>query len=326
MVTARSLVLHYLQTLSLQGERRLGVDDEARGILRSWMLAARSGTPLPPPANVAAAASTATATTAATAPAPASSASGGISDENKAYINTLLNDLHSPGAAQPGGEDQENEVPFFRPGGSTPEEIWENFARLLPNWKPLRELGTLRTKPVFGTGDRQASIMFVGDAPNYHDEKAGEPFQGEAGGKLNGMLKAMGLTREQIYLTHLVKFRPSLPRQTTNNRPPNEKEIRFSAPIVELEAKLVRPKVIVALGVISARGLLDMGDIPLSAYRRQQGQFCGVPVVVTHHPSYLLRTSDLKERRSLWEDMLGVMRLADLPISPRQQSYFLKQP
>lgn len=324
MATARSLVLHYLQTLSLQGERRLGVDDEARGILRSWMLATRNGTSPPPPSNVVTTA--AASATAAAVPAEASSAAGGISDENKAYINTLLNDLHSPGSTQAGGGEQESEMPFFRPGGGTPEEIWENFTRLLPNWKPLRDLGTLRTKPVFGIGDRHASIMFVGDAPNYHDEKAGEPFQGEAGGKLNGMLKAMGLTREQIYLTHLVKFRPSLPRQTTNNRPPNEKEIRFSAPVVELEAQLIRPKVIVALGVISARGLLNMGDIPLSAYRRRQGRFCGIPVMVTHHPSYLLRTSDLQERRSLWEDMLGVMRLAGLPISPRQQNYFLKQP
>lgn len=319
MATVRSLVLHYLQTLSLQGERRLGVDDEARGILRSWMLAARSGTPAP--AKVAPPVTPATA-----APAAASPLDGGISAENKAYINVLRNDLSSPVSARPSGEEQESEVPFFRPGGSTPEEIWENFVRVLPNWKPLRELGTLRTKPVFGMGNRRASIMFVGDAPNYHDEKAGEPFQGEAGGKLDGMLKAMGLTREQIYLTHLVKFRPSLPRQTTNNRPPTEKEIRFSVPVVELEARLVRPKIIVALGVISARGLLGMGDIPLSAYRRQQGSFCGIPVMVTHHPSYLLRTSDLKERRSLWEDMLGVMRLAGLPISPRQQSYFLKQP
>jgi len=319
MATVRSLVLHYLQTLSLQGERRLGVDDEARGILRSWMLAARNGTPVP--AKVAT-----PATPSAAAPAAASSPTDGLSPENKAYLNVLFNDLSKPRSAPTDEEDQESEVPFFRPGGSTPEEIWENFVRVLPNWKPLRELGTLRTKPVFGMGDRHAGIMFVGDAPNYYDEKAGEPFQGEAGSKLDGMLRAMGLSREQIYLTHLVKFRPSLPRQTTNNRPPTGKEIRFSVPVVELEARLVRPKVIVALGVISARGLLNMGDIPLSAYRRQQGHFCGIPVMVTHHPSYLLRTSDLKERRSLWEDMLSVMSLAGLPISPRQQSYFLKQP
>lgn len=323
MVTARNLVLNYLQTLSLQGERHLGLDDEARGILRSWMLAARRGAPLPAP-TAPGGQSTAPAEASARPPAAPTAPTEGISDANKAYINTLLNDLHSPTPGRANAEEQEGETPFFRPGGSTPEEIWENFARLLHNWKPLRELGTLRPTPVFGTGDRHADIMFVGDAPNYYDEKTGEPFQGEAGNKLNGMLKAMGLSRDRIYLTHLVKFRPSLPRQTTNNRPPHEKEIRFSVPVVELEARLVQPKVIVALGVIAARGLLNMGDIPLSAYRRQQGCFCGIPVMVTHHPSYLLRTSDLKERRSLWEDMLKVMGMAGLPISPRQQSYFLK--
>ena len=167
--------------------------------------------------------------------------------------------------------------------------------------------------------------MFVGDAPNYYDEREGRPFRGEAGEKLNGILKAMGLTREQVYLTHLVKFRPSLPRQTTNNRAPNDKEIRFSTSVVELEARLVQPKVIVALGIIAARGLLQRGELPLSAYRQERGLFCGIPVIVTHHPSYLLRTNDLAERRALWLEMLQAMELAGLPISDKQRAFFTKK-
>lgn len=237
----------------------------------------------------------------------------------------LLRETLNTAPPPPPVEGEEENIPYFRPGGNSPEEIWNNFARMLPGWPPLHSLGTLRDKAVPGEGNRHADIMFIGDAPNYYDEKAGRPFQGEAGSKLDGMLKAMGLTREQVYITHFVKFRPSLPRQTTNNRAPNEKELLFSSSITELEIRLVQPRVIVALGVIAARGLLRLGDLPLSAYQQQQCRYNGIPVVVTHHPSYLLRTSDLTERRHLWEEMLHVMEMARLPISAKQRGYFLKK-
>lgn len=322
----RELVINYLQSCRQRGCAQLPVDDEARGILREWMLAARraknGGAPVAAIPTPAAAAASATPAPAAATPAPAAEETGEEDDTAK-WFQSLRKELNTDTSRRQTGPAEE-EIPFFRPGGNSPEEVWHNFRQLLPAWKPLRELGSLREKVVFGTGDPQADIMFVGDAPNYHDEKAGAPFSGEAGTKLDGMLKAMGLTREQVYLTHLVKFRPALPRQIYNNRPPNEHEIRFSASVLELEARLVNPRVIVALGVIAARGLLQRGDLPLAAYQGQPGAFCGIPVVVTHHPSYLLRTSDLKERRKLWEEMLRVMEMAGLPISDRQRSYFLK--
>ncbi len=167
--------------------------------------------------------------------------------------------------------------------------------------------------------------MFVGDAPVVQDEKLQKPFQGPAGEKLNGMLKAMGLDRRSVYITHLVKFRPGMPRQTLNNRAPSAREIALSLPVLEREVQLVAPRVIVALGVIAARALLRCGEIPLAACQAlpEPKEFCGVPVVVTHHPSYLLRTSDLAERRRLWEEMLRVMEIAGLPISAKQRGYFL---
>jgi DNA polymerase len=229
-------------------------------------------------------------------------------------------DLDTP---LPVEEQPQEDVPFFRPGGSNAGEAWENMQRLLPTWAPLRQLGTLREKVVLPQGNRQADIVFVGDAPGYHDEKAGLPFQGEAGGKLDGMLKAMGLTREQVYLTHLVKFRPAQPRQTLNTRPPSDKELLFSRPVVDFELRLVQPRVIVALGVIAARGLLQQGNLPLAAYQERVWDYNGIPVIVTHHPSYLLRTSDLGERRRLWEEMLHVMEIAGLPINDKQRGYFL---
>ena len=313
----RGLVLDYLHTLQARGVQRLAVDDEARAVLRSWMLAAKrggvavpvvpepvgQGIPMPQGPGV-------------DAPMPPMPEGEPVAPVTKLGVN-----LDEPLPEEPVA--YEEEIPFFRPGGSNAEEAWANMRRLLPTWAPLRQLGTLREQVVLPQGDTQAAIAFVGDAPGYYDEKAGLPFQGEAGGKLDGMLKAMGLTREQVYLTQLLKFRPAQPRQTLNTRPPSEKELLISRPVVEFELRLVKPRVIVALGVIAARGLLQQGNLPLAAYQERTWDFSGIPVVVTHHPSYLLRTSDLGERRRLWEEMLHVMELAGLPINEKQRGYFL---
>ncbi len=325
MITAPGLVIDYLRSLQEQGVERLPVDEQARTILREWMLAAKRGgrAPLAAPASV----RTPQAFSAPQQQASASAVPASAAPARVAGISDLRAALSAPEAPSATAADEaaEPEIPFFRPGGSNAAEVWENMARMLPGWRPLRELGTLRPTLVPGEGNRQADIMFVGDAPTYYDERAARPFSGEAGEKLNGILKAMGLSREQVYTTHLVKFRPSLPRQTTNNRAPNDKEIRFSTSVVELEARLVQPRVIVALGIIAARGLLQQGDLPLADYRRMDGAFCGIPVIVTHHPSYLIRTQDLAERRALWEEMLRAMQIAGLPISDKQRGFFLKK-
>ncbi|MBR4108617.1 MAG: uracil-DNA glycosylase [Akkermansia sp.] len=298
----RSMVLEYLHALQEQGVQRLPVDEEARTILRSWMLAARRGSTVLPPLPAAPQAS------AQEKAAPA------------VAFSSLRVEADSP-AIPP--ETEQEEIPFFRPGGENPEAAWQNMQRLLPTWEPLRSLGTLREKAILPQGNIRASIMFVGDAPGYADEKQGLPFCGEAGGKLDGMLKAMGLTRREVYLTQLLKFRPAQPRQTLNTRPPTEREIRMSLPVLDFEIRLVHPRVIVALGVIAARGLLQRGNLPLAAYQEQHGHYRDIPVIVTHHPSYLLRTSDLAERRRLWEEMLRVMEMAQLPISEKQRGFFL---
>ncbi len=309
MPTLRDIVLGFLRNLQERGVSRVSIEDDCRPILREWMLAARRGR---------------TAAPAPTAPpptpqqVPASTPAANDASELRRALNTPV-----PSNPPPSSAPAQDDIPFFRPGGNSPAECWQNLRRMLPTWQPLRELGSLRTTAVFGAGNTAADIMFVGDAPNYQDEVSGTPFSGEAGGKLDGMLKAMGLTRQEVYITHLVKFRPAIPRQTTNNRPPNEKEIAFSSSVVEVEARLVQPKVIVALGVIAARGLLKQGDLPLAAYQQMNGNFCDIPVVVTHHPSYLLRTGNLAERRRLWEEMLRVMQMAGLPISDKQRGYFL---
>lgn len=310
---ALTLVADYLRGLQEQGVAQLPVDEAARKILREWMLAAKRG------GRVASAAPMA-------APAAAPQAAAPEAEEDTtAAARELRAAVQEPAAEPQKTAVAEEEIPFFRPANDgTPAGAWEALEKVLPVWKPLVGLGTLRSTPVFGSGRRDAAIMFVGDCPTYYDEQHHAPFQGEAGGKLDGMLKAMGLSREQVYLTHLVKFRPAQPRQTLNTRPPSAKEIAYSLPVLDFEIGLVRPRVIVALGVMAARGLLQQGELPLSAYQQMRGaNFRGIPVVVTHHPSYLLRTSDLAERRRLWEEMLHVMEMVGLPISAKQRGYFL---
>lgn len=318
-VSIKTLVCDYLGALQKAGQLTLPVDEEARAILRAWMLAKKKGRSvgLPeagaPPAKM-------PSEPAATVPA---AVAGSAEDESiRNMVAALHRALESP--VEDEAEKEDEEV-FFRPGlGNSPQESWLLAQRLMARWEPLRALGTLRDTLVWGAGSLSAPVMLVGDAPGYFDELEKKPFCGEAGAKLDGILKAMELTREQVYLTHLVKYRPSVPNQTTNNRPPSKDEVRVSLPVLEYEVRLVKPRVIIALGVIAARGLLQLEDLPLSACRQVQGaSFCGVPVVVTHNPGYLLRTTALAERRLLWEDMLRAMELAGLPVSPRQRGYFL---
>lgn len=326
-MTTAELVVDYLRALQAQGVERLPVDESARAILREWMLAARRGVRRPsstvvqgsiPPPPVAVVPQGVPSPDAPQGEPPAAQDAAAIAN----YLRAAVHEETPPEQQE---HQEEDNIPFFRPGGSNADEVWANFERMLPTWRPLRELGTLRSTYVPPMGNRNADIMFVGDAPTYPDESERRTFAGAAGDKLDGMLKAMGLSREQVYITHLVKFRPGMPRQTTNNRPPSEREMLFSRSVVELEARLVQPKVIVALGVIAARGLLQQGELPLAAYQQQGGVFCGVPVVVSHHPSYLLRTNDIAERRRLWEEMLRVMEMTGLPITDKQRGYFLKR-
>lgn len=191
-------------------------------------------------------------------------------------------------------------------------------------WRPARALGTLRETMVFATGDPDAGLMLVGEAPGYEEERLGEPFVGPAGQKLNDILKAMGLAREQVYISNIVKFRPALPRQTTNNRAPSPEEIAACLPFIRSEVSIVKPKCLVALGGTAATGLLG-GDDAVAKLRGRWHEFEGVPLRVTYHPSYLLRSAAVAEKRKVWEDMLEVMELLGLPISEKQRGYFLKR-
>lgn len=192
------------------------------------------------------------------------------------------------------------------------------------NWTAARSLGTLRDTMVFSVGNPEADLMLVGEAPGYQEERQGEPFVGPAGQKLTDILRAMGLGREAVYISNIVKFRPAIPGQTTNNRPPTDEEMASCLPFIRREIGIVRPKCIVALGGTASKGLLGT-DEGVARMRGRWHEFEGVPVRVTYHPSYLLRTtSGNLDKRKVWEDMLEVMELLGMPVSDKQRGYFLK--
>lgn len=298
-------VISYLKSLQDQGVETMPVDEEARAILRNWIIAARKGTkanklsptPAPNPNP---------------SPVPAAKQAVSYREEEEEPPSPVLKE-----------EAPENDAFEIKLQGNTLEEKLTNLRNLAEHWDPARSLGTLRDTMVFAVGNPHCSLMLVGEAPGYHEELEKEPFVGRAGEKLNGILKAMGIERSSVYISNIVKFRPSMPRQTTNNRAPTDKEIAASIPIISKEIELIKPKVIVALGATAARGLLQTGQTPLSSLRGKFHDFEGIPVRVTYHPSYLLRTEELSERRKVWEDMLAVMEKLGMPISGKQRGYFL---
>ncbi|MEF2893480.1 MAG: uracil-DNA glycosylase, partial [Akkermansia sp.] len=204
----------------------------------------------------------------------------------------------------------------------TMEDKLQYLRDLAQNWKPARDLNSLRDTMVFATGNPHTQLMLIGEAPGYYEEVQREPFVGRAGEKLNQILKAMGLSRDMVYISNIVKFRPALPNQRTNNRAPTPEEIEACLPIIMHEIQVIQPKMIIALGGTAAVGLLgEQGSV--SSMRGRFHDLNGIPVRVTYHPSYLLRSDNPREKRKVWEDMLAVMERMGMPVSEKQRGYFL---
>lgn len=187
---------------------------------------------------------------------------------------------------------------------------------------PLEPLARDRHQWVFGSGDVCADLMFVGEAPGADEEIAGEPFVGKAGQMLNRMIEAMALTRDQVYIANVLKWRPSMPEGVSGNRKPRRDEMAACLPYLNRQIEIVQPRCIVALGATAMDGLT--GDTsPMRSLRARWHQFAGIPLMATYHPAYLLRNQSLSEKRKVWEDLLMVMERLGLPITPEQRGYFL---
>lgn len=178
-------------------------------------------------------------------------------------------------------------------------------------------------KVVFGTGSATADILFCGEAPGADEELAGEPFVGKAGQLLRKIITAMGLSPESVYIANILKWRPEHDKPY-GNRPPTIEEMRYCLPYLEAQIEIIRPKVIIALGNTAVSGLL--GPDPnrkMGAIRGTWDSFAEIPVMITFHPSYLLRNGTLKTKRMVWEDMLKVMDKCQIDISEKQRGFFL---
>ena len=178
-------------------------------------------------------------------------------------------------------------------------------------------------KIVFGNGSPQADILFCGEAPNADEAHAGEAFAGESGQLLTKITSAMGLSSENVFTTNIMKWRPENDKPY-GNRPPTPEEMRFCLPFLKAQIKIIQPKVIVALGKTTVSGLL--GQDPsrkMSAVRGTWDEFENIPVMISFHPSYLVRNGTLKTKRIVWEDMLQVMEKCSLEISDQQRGFFL---
>jgi DNA polymerase len=180
-----------------------------------------------------------------------------------------------------------------------------------------------RKQIVFGVGDPDADLMFIGEAPGADEDEQGEPFVGKAGHLLTRIIQTMGFTRQTVYIANILKCRPDTPGQTWGNRKPTPQEMETCLPYLLAQIDLIEPKVIVALGATAVEGLLGQTG-GITKLRGRWQEFRGVPVMPTYHPAYLLRNQALSEKRRVWEDMLQVMEKLAMPISEKQRNFFLK--
>ena len=172
---------------------------------------------------------------------------------------------------------------------------WQELKQLVPGCTACA-LHKSRTQTVFGVGDERADWMLIGEAPGAEEDRLGEPFVGQAGKLLDHMLAAIGLKRgDNVYIANVLKCRPP------GNRNPEPEEVAKCAPHLERQIELVQPKLIVAMGRFAAQTLLG-SDASIASLRGRVHAHAGVPLIVTYHPAYLLRT--LPDKAKAWADLL----------------------
>lgn len=159
-----------------------------------------------------------------------------------------------------------------------------------------------RTRTVFGVGDVNADWLLIGEAPGAEEDRRGEPFVGRAGKLLDAMLAALGLSREQVFITNILKCRPP------NNRDPKPEEAAACDAFLKKQIALIQPRIILTLGRIAAQSLLKV-DTPIGRMRGRPYEYgtSGIPLVVSYHPAYLLRSP--REKRKSWQDLQLAMRI-----------------
>jgi uracil-DNA glycosylase len=184
-------------------------------------------------------------------------------------------------------------------------------------------LAAARKTVVFGVGNIDSPLMFVGEAPGADEDEQGEPFVGKAGQLLTKIIETMGLRRSDVYIANILKCRPDTPGQSAGNRKPTPDEMATCIPYLHEQIDLIRPQVLVALGATAVEGLLGK-TIGITKLRGTWKTYRNIPLMPTYHPAYLLRNQALSEKRKVWEDMLAVMEKLQMPISEKQRRFFTK--
>lgn len=212
--------------------------------------------------------------------------------------------------------------------GKDKRQKWETLRELVLNDPECRKHVRPGKKVVLGVGSLDARIMFVGEAPGAEEEIQGEPFVGPAGQLLTRMIQGMGLQRSEVYIGNIMNWRPEMAVDADGvqygNRPPTAEEMAYCLPFLRAQIDIVAPEFLVALGSTAAQGLLGSGTFKaLGEVRGRWKEFQGRPLMITYHPSYILRNQSNKSKRLIWEDLLQVMEKAGLPVSEKQRGYFL---
>jgi uracil-DNA glycosylase family 4 len=182
-------------------------------------------------------------------------------------------------------------------------------------------LACSRTQTVFGVGNPDADLMFIGEAPGVDEDQQGEPFVGRAGQLLTKIIRAMNFAREDVYIANILKCRPDMPSGSFGNRAPTPAEMQTCRPYLVEQIDVIQPKVLVALGAVAVEGLLGMRGT-MRELRGRWHAYNGIPLMITYHPAYLLRNQAPSEKRKVWEDMLQVLERLDCPVTERQRNYF----
>lgn len=327
---ALSILEQILEQKRKEGDATVAISSESLAALRQ-IPAALSLSPTQPPGS----------SSQPLAAASIEEAPGVVPDSPPSVSEVTPQEPHSlPGKRMPPPEaygtlaeavENRGRVQIIHPAGASSRDKLNNLFRIARQSGSTPGLSTLRDQLVFATGNPQADLMFVGEAPGAEEEIQRKPFVGPAGQKLDQILQAMGLKRDDVYISNIVKFRPKIGDgrfQGNKNRKPTPEEIATFVRFVRSEIEIIQPKVIVALGGTAAEGLLDQGG-SVSAMRGRFFELDGIPVAVTYHPSYLLRMegeSDQerarREKRKVWEDALMIMEKLGMPISDKQRGFF----
>ena len=225
--------------------------------------------------------------------------------QRRAYLQAMGIDVWVPRDADDPevGESRTGPAPtagLAPTAGSAPASDWDELRACVAGCTRCA-LSQSRTNTVFGVGNPDADWMIIGEAPGAEEDRRGEPFVGRAGKLLDQMLIAIGESRDNVFIANILKCRPP------NNRDPKPDEAAACREYLEQQLALVRPKIILAVGKIAAQNLLGSDD-PVGRMRGRDHEFNGIPLVVTYHPAYLLRSPS--QKRKSWADLCRAARLA----------------